>query len=161
MIVCFFILEGTMNLTEKINNDLKEAMKSNDSVKLQTIRSIRALILEFEKSGSGKKLDEEEEIKLLSSAAKKRKEAIEEYNKAGRKDLASIEEAELNIIMSYLPKQLTSDEIINKVKQLAGQIGAQSKADFPKLMPLAVKELKGKAEGKAIKEAVEKVLGVS
>ena len=161
MIVCFFILEGTMNLTEKINNDLKEAMKSNDSVKLQTIRSIRALILEFEKSGSGKKLDEEEDIKLLSSAAKKRKEAIEEYNKAGRKDLASIEEAELNIIMSYLPKQLTSDEIINKVKQLAGQIGAQSKADFPKLMPLAVKELKGKAEGKAIKEAVEKVLGVS
>ena len=161
MIVCFFIIEGKMNLTEKINNDLKEAMKSSDNIKLQTIRSIRALILEFEKSGSGKKMDEEEEIKLLSSAAKKRKEAIEEYNKAGRNDLASIEEAELNIIMSYLPKQLTSDEIIIKVKQLAGQIGAQSKADFPKLMPLAVKELKGKAEGKAIKEAVEKVLGVS
>jgi uncharacterized protein len=150
-----------MNLTEKINNDLKEAMKSNDSVRLQTIRSIRALILEFEKSGTGKKMDEEEEIKLLSSAAKKRKEAIEEYNKAGRNDLASIEVAELNIIMLYLPKQLTGDEIIEKVKQLAGQIGAQSKADFPKLMPLAVKELKGKAEGKAIKEAVEKVLGVS
>jgi len=150
-----------MNLTEKINNDLKEAMKSNDSLRLQTIRSIRALILEFEKSGSGKKLNEEEEIKLLSSAAKKRKEAIEEYKKAGREDLASNEEAELNIIMSYLPKQLTMDEIISKVKQLAEQIGAQSKADFPKLMPLAVKELKGKADGKAIKEAVEKVLGVN
>ena len=150
-----------MNLTEKINSDLKEAMKSNDSVKLQTIRSIRALILEFEKSGSGKKLDEEEEIKLLSSAAKKRKEAMEEYIKASRNDLASIEETELNIIMSYLPKQLTKDEIISKVKELAGQIGAQSKADFPKLMPLAVKELKGKADGKSIKEAVEKVLGVS
>ena len=150
-----------MNLTEKINSDLKEAMKSNDSVKLQTIRSIRALILEFEKSGSGKKLDEEEEIKLLSSAAKKRKEAMEEYIKASRNDLASIEETELNIIMSYLPKQLTKDEIISKVKELAGQIGAQSKVDFPKLMPLAVKELKGKADGKSIKEAVEKVLGVS
>lgn len=150
-----------MNLTEKINSDLKEAMKSNDSVKLQTIRSIRALILEFEKSGSGKKLDEEEEIKLLSSAAKKRKEAIEEYIKAARNDLASIEESELNIIMSYLPKQLTKDEIISKVKELAEQIGAQSKADFPKLMPLAVKELKGKADGKTIKEAVEKVLGVN
>lgn len=150
-----------MNLTEKINNDLKEAMKSNDNVRLQTIRSIRALILEFEKSGSGKKLDEDEEIKLLSSAAKKRKEAIEEYIKAGRNDLASIEESELNIIMSYLPKQLTKDEIISRVKDLAGQIGAQSKVDFPKLMPLAVKELKGKADGKSIKEAVEKVLGVS
>lgn len=150
-----------MNLTEKINNDLKDAMKSNDNVRLQTIRSIRALILEFEKSGTGKKLNEEEEIKLLSSAAKKRKEAIEEYVKAGRNDLASVEEAELNIIMSYLPKQLTMDEIISKVKQLAEQICAQTKADFPKLMPLAVKELKGQAEGKAIKEAVEKVLGVN
>jgi len=150
-----------MNLTEKINNDLKYAMKSNDNVRLQTIRSIRALILEFEKSGSAKKLNEEEEIKLLSSAAKKRKEAIEEYVKAGRNDLASVEEAELNIIMSYLPKQLTMDEIISKVKHLTEQIGAHTKADFPKLMPLAVKELKGLADGKAIKEAVEKVLGIN
>jgi len=150
-----------MNLTEKINSDLKEAMKSNDTVRLQTIRSIRALILEFEKSGTGKKLDSDEEIKLLTSAVKKRKEAIEEYVKAGRNDLASIEEAELKIIMSYLPKQLSMDEIISKVKQLADQIGAHSKTDFPKLMPLAVKELKGLADGKAIKEAVEKVLGVN
>jgi len=155
------MLEGIMNLTEKINNDLKNAMKSSDTVRLQTIRSIRALILEFEKSGTGKKLNEEEEIKLLSSAAKKRKEAIEEYVKAGRNDLASLEEAELKIIMSYLPKQLSMDEIISKVKQLAIQVDAQSKADFPKLMPLAVKELKGQADGKAIKEAVEKVLGVN
>ncbi|HSW54478.1 MAG TPA: GatB/YqeY domain-containing protein [Ignavibacteriaceae bacterium] len=150
-----------MNLTEKINSDLKEAMKSNETVRLQTIRSIRALILEFEKSGTGKKLNEEEEIKLLSSAAKKRKEAIEEFVKAGRNDLASLEEAELKIIMSYLPKQLSMDEIVLKVKQFADQIGAQTKADFPKLMPLAVKELKGMADGKAIKEAVEKVLGVN
>jgi len=150
-----------MNLTEKINNDLKEAMKSSDSLRLQTIRSIRALILEFEKSGSGKKLNPEEEIKLLSSAAKKRKEAMEEYIKADRQDLASLEEAELKIIMTYLPKQLTMDEIVSKIKELAAQIGAQNKADFPKLMPLAVKELKGQADGKAIKEAVEKVLGVS
>lgn len=150
-----------MNLTEKINSDLKEAMKSNDNVRLQTVRSIRALILEFEKSGTGKKLNEEEEIKLLSSAAKKRKEAIEEFLKAGRKDLASVEEAELNIIMSYLPTQLTMDEIISRIKQFADQIGAQTKTDFAKLMPVAVKELKGQADGKAIKEAVEKVLGVN
>jgi len=150
-----------MNLTEKINIDLKEAMKASDSLRLQTIRSIRALILEFEKSGLGKKLNPEEEIKLLSSAAKKRKEAMEEYIKAGRQDLASLEEVELKIIMTYLPKQLTMDEIVNKIKEVAAQIGAQTKADFPKLMPLAVKELKGQADGKAIKEAVEKVLGVS
>jgi uncharacterized protein YqeY len=149
-----------MNLTEKINKDLKEALKSNDKIRLQTIRSIRALILEFEKSGSGKNLNEEVEIKLLSTSAKKRKEAIEEYKKAKRDDLAAIEEAELNIIMSYLPKQLTTEEIINKVKTLAEGLGAKSKEDFPKLMPLAIKELRGKADGKVIKEAVEKVLGV-
>jgi uncharacterized protein YqeY len=150
-----------MNLTEKINSDLKDAMKSNDSVRLQTIRSIRALILEFEKSGSGKKLDSEEEIKLLSSAAKKRKEAIEEYVKAGRQDLASIEESELKIIMSYLPKQLSKDEILEKVKLIATEVGAINKTDFAKLMPVAIKELKGMADGKAVKEAVEKVLGAN
>ena len=150
-----------MNLAEKINQDLKVALKSNNKIRLQTIRSIRALILEFEKSGSGKKLNEEEEIKLLSTSAKKRKEAIEEYNKANRDDLAEIEEAELNIIMSYLPKQLTTEELINEVKMLADNMGAKTKEDFPKLMPSAIKELKGKADGKAIKEAVQKVLGVN
>ena len=95
-----------MNLKEKVNEDLKEALKSGDKIRLQTIRSIRALILEFEKSGSGKEFNEEEEIKLLSSAAKKRKESIEQYKNAGRNDLAQNEEAELNIIMGYLPKQL-------------------------------------------------------
>ena len=150
-----------MNLTEKINEDLKNALKANNKFRLETIRSIRALILEFEKSGSDKKLNEEEEIKLLSSAAKKRKEALEEYQKAGRDDLASVEEAELKIIMSYLPKQLTKEELIGKIKILAEQIGAKSKEDFPRLMPLAIKEFKGKSEGKLVKEAVEKVLGIS
>ena len=149
-----------MNLSEKINTDLKEAMKANDSIRLQTIRSIRAQILEFEKSGSGKKLDSEEEIKLLSTAAKKRKEAMEEYLKAGRKDLAATEEAELNIIMSYLPKQLSGEELVTKVKLIAGNIGAPSNSDFSKLMPAAIKELKGQADGKAVKEAVEKILGM-
>lgn len=149
-----------MNLSEKINTDLKEAMKANDSIRLQTIRSIRAQILEFEKSGSGKKLDSEEEIKLLSTAAKKRKEAMEEYLKAGRKDLSATEEAELNIIMSYLPKQLSGEELMAKVKQISENIGATNNSDFSKLMPAAIKELKGQADGKAIKEAVEKILGM-
>ena len=63
--------------------------------------------------------------------------------------------------MSYLPAQLTTEELLNKVKMLADSIGAKTKEDFPKLMPTAIKELKGKADGKAIKEAVQKVLGVS
>jgi len=147
-----------MNLSEKINIDLKEAMKSGDKLRLETIRSIRALILEFEKSGSGKELSPEEEIKMLSTAAKKRKEAFEQFTNAGRTELADKEEKELKIIEEYLPKQLSKEEILIEIKKLANEIGANSKEDFSKLMPLAAKNLKGKAEGKIIKEIVESFL---
>jgi uncharacterized protein YqeY len=148
-----------MNLKEKINEDLKAAIKSGDKLRLETIRSIRALILEFEKSGSGKELNEEEETRMLTSAVKKRKDSIELYRTGNREDLASKEEAELNILMEYLPKQLTEEEISEKIKKMADEIGAKSKADFPKLMPLVMKELKGKADGKVVKSIVDRILG--
>jgi len=147
-----------MALKDKITEELKNAMKSGDKVRLETIRSIRALILEFEKSGADMKLTEEDEIRLVTSAVKKRKESIEQFQKAGRTDLSDKEEKELAILLEFLPKQMTQDEIVEYVKNIAAEIGAVSKADFPKLMPLVVKNLKGKAEGKAIKEAVEKIL---
>ena len=147
-----------MNLKDKINQDLKEAMKSGDKIRLQTIRSIRAGILEFEKSGAGKQMDEAEEIKLLSTAAKKRKESIEQFRKGGREELAVSEEAELKVIMEYLPAQLNSDEIESVVKKIAEETGSSTKADFGKLMSAAMKELKGKADGNIVKKMVEKVL---
>jgi len=147
-----------MSLKEKINLDIKEALKSGDKLRLSTVRSIRALILEFEKSGSGKEFNKEEEIKLLSTAAKKRKESIEQYRNAGREDLASVEEAELKVIMGYLPKQLDEKEVEEIVCKLAKETGAVSNEDFRKLMPAAMKELKGRADGKVVKAIVEKVL---
>ncbi len=150
-----------MSLRDKINEDLKSAMKSGDKLKLETIRSIRALILEFEKSGTGKELNAEEEIKLLSSAANKRKDAIEQYRLAKREDLAAKEEKELNIIQEYLPKQLTEEEIREEIKKVAESIGAKSKEDFSKLMPQVMKLLKGKADGKVVKSAVENFLGMN
>lgn len=148
-----------MNLKDKINQDLKDAMKSGDKIKLETIRSVRALILEFEKSGAGKELTAEDEVKMLSTAVKKRKDSIEQFRNAGREELASKEEKELEILLSYLPKQLSEDEIADKIKLLAAEIGAKTKEDFPKLMPLVMKELKGKADGKLVKTLVEKFLG--
>ncbi|MCZ7604324.1 MAG: GatB/YqeY domain-containing protein [Melioribacteraceae bacterium] len=147
-----------MTLKEKINTDLTQAMKSGDKLRLTTIRSIRALILEFEKSGKDKTLSPDEEIAMLTGAAKKRKDSIEQFRAAKRDDLADKEEAELNIILEYLPKQLSQEEVLTEVQKIAKEIDAKSKQDFPKLMPLAVKQLKGKADGKLIKEAVEKVL---
>ncbi len=147
-----------MNLKEKINADLKEAMKAKDKIKLATVRSIRALILEHEKSGAATELSVDDELKMLTSAAKKRRESIEQFEKAGRNDLAEKEKAELEIIVKYLPKQLSEQEIENEVSRIAQEVGATTKADFPKLMPLAVKHLKGKADGKLIRIAVEKIL---
>jgi hypothetical protein len=148
-----------MSLKDKITQELKDSMKSGDKIRLETIRSIRALILEFEKSGIGKELAAEDELKMLLSAAKKRKESIEQFRNAGRIELAEKEETELKIIEEFLPKQLSIDEVTNEVKNIASEIGAATKEDFPKLMPAAVKALKGKADGKLIKEIVEKILG--
>ncbi|MEO8231883.1 MAG: GatB/YqeY domain-containing protein [Ignavibacteriota bacterium] len=148
-----------MNLKDRISQDLKDAMKSGDKTRLTVVRSIRALILEFEKSGIAKELNAEEEIKMLSTAANKRKDSIEQFRNAARNDLADKEEVELKILMDYLPKQMDETEIKNEVVRLASEIGAQSKEDFPKLMPLVMKELKGKADGKIVKSIVENFLG--
>jgi len=148
-----------MSLKEKINDDLKIAMKSGDKIKLNAIRSIRASILELEKSGGFKgKITPDDELRILSSAVKKRKEAIEQFQKAGRKELLERETRELKIIQEYLPEQLTEEEIESEIQKLARQINASSKADFSRLMPLAIKTLKGRADGRIIREIVEKIL---
>ncbi|MDA3860459.1 MAG: GatB/YqeY domain-containing protein [Melioribacteraceae bacterium] len=148
-----------MSLKDKINSDLKDAMKAGDKVKLSTVRSIRALILEFEKSGANRELTSEEELGLISSAAKKRRDSIEQYTNAGRTDLVDVEEKELAILSEYLPKQLTNEELEAEIRKIANEVGAIEKSDFPKLMPVAAKALKGKADGKKIKEIVDKILG--
>ena len=148
-----------MNLTERINIDLKQSMKMGDKLRTETIRSIRALILEFQKSGSGKELNSEEEVKLLTGAAKRRRDSIEQFRNAGREDLAVKEEKELEILQEYLPKQLTSNEIKTEVVRIAKELNAVSKEDFPKLMPAVMKELKGKADGKEVRTVVEEYLG--
>ena len=147
-----------MNLKEKINIDLKSAMKEGNKLRLQTIRSIRALIIEFEKSGTGKELNNEAELKLLTSAAKRRKDSIEQFRNANREDLAQKEETELKIIQTYLPKQLSEDELKIKIYEIAKLIDANKKEDFPKLMPAVMKELKGMADGKFIKKIVTELL---
>ena len=98
-----------MALTEKINEDLKAAMKSGDSVKLNTIRSIRTRIIELSKRGTGSAITPEDEMTILLSEAKKRKEAIEMYQKGGRTDLSDQEQRELEIINGYLPKQISRE----------------------------------------------------
>jgi uncharacterized protein YqeY len=137
-------------IKEKVNELMKEAMKSGDKIKLETLRSIRAAIIEFEKSGSGKELNEEEELKIINSLVKKRKESIEIFEKANRLDLAEKEKQELEILKSFLPEQLSEEEISRKLDEIISQVGAKDPKDFGKVMGLAMKEFKGRADGKLV-----------
>jgi hypothetical protein len=148
-----------MALTEKINDDLKAAMKSGDSIKLNTIRSIRSKIIELSKRGTGSTMTPEDELTILLSEAKKRKEAIEMYQKGGRTDLSDQEQRELEIINEYLPKQMSREEAGDMVKKIIQEVGAVSGKDFGKVMPAAMKELKGKIDGKVVQEIVKEQLG--
>ncbi len=147
-----------MSLTEKIEADLKEAMKSGEKARLLTVRSIRAALLELQKRGTGT-VSPEDEIQAVLGAAKKRKEAIEMYEKAGREDLASAERTELEIIQSYLPQQVSEEEAASIIERIIAETGAHGPDDFRKVMPLAMKELKGRMDGKVVQGLVKTRMG--
>jgi len=148
-----------MTLNERINNDLKEALKSRDRTRLDTLRLLRAGMIELSKRGTGKEITPEDELSVLTAAVKKRKEAIELYEKGGRADLAHQERQELDVISSYLPKQLSKEEAEQVIQRIISETGASSSKDFRKVMPLAMKELKGRIEGKLVQEIVKSKLG--
>ena len=147
-----------MNLTQRINEDLKTAMKSGNKLRLETLRMLRAQIIEFEKKGLDRPMNEDDEMSILISASKKRKEAIEIFTKAGRMELVEQETKELEIISEYLPKQLSRENAENIVENLIQQSGAASMKDLGKVMPIAMKELKGKIDSKVISEIVKQKL---
>jgi uncharacterized protein YqeY len=146
-------------LIDKISEDLKAAMKSREKLRLETIRTLRAALLEkqVEKRPLGG-MNSEDETNVLISACKKRKESIEIFRNAGRNDLADQEEKELMIIQEYLPKQLSKDEVESIIRQKINDIGAINSNDFSKVMPIVMKELKGKADGRIVQETVKLLL---
>ena len=147
-----------MTFEQKINEDLKESMKSGDKLRLETLRSLRASIIEFSKSGTGKDMSEEDAQKILLNASKKRKDAIEMYKQAGRQDLLEKEESELAIISAYLPEQLSESEVVDALKSIIQQAGAEGPKDMGKVMGLAMKELRGKADGTLVQQCLKQLL---
>lgn len=144
-----------MGLKEQITADLTAAMKTGEKSKLDVLRALRAGILEFEKSGSGKDLTDEDVMKILLTASKKRKEAMELFAANNRPELAQKEKEELEVISSYLPKQMTSDEITTRVLEVIAEVSASGPQDTNKVIPVLMKELKGKADGKLVQEIVK------
>ncbi len=152
-----------MTLKETLSDHIKNAMLQKDALRLGTLRMIKAKLLEkeVEKRTSPDKVGvtAEDEMQVLISSAKMRKESIEEFEKAGRKDLADKERAELEIIQEYLPKQMSREEVEKIVNELAASLGAQTQKDFGKLMGAVMKELRGKVDGKIVQEVVKAKLG--
>lgn len=147
-----------MALTDIINEQLKAAMKAGDKVRLETLRSIRAGILEFEKSGAGRDMTPDDELKILNSAAKKRRDAIEQYDTHGRTEAAAQERAELAVIQEFLPAQLSEAEVEAAVREVIAQVGASGPGDVGKVMGAAMKTLKGKADGTLIQATAKRLL---
>jgi uncharacterized protein YqeY len=150
-----------MTLTQQISDDIRAAMKSGEKLKLETLRTVRAVMIEMTKRGTGTELTPEEEISALLASAKKRKEAIDIYRQAGREDLARQEEQELTIINSYLPKQMSREEAEGVITGIISQSGAASMKDIGKVMGAAMKELKGKFDGSLVQQIVKQKLGGS
>lgn len=149
-----------MGLGEKIDNDLKDALKSGDSLRRLVLGMVKSAIhnkeIELGKKEEG--LPEEEILAAVLSEAKKRKDAIEEYKKAEREDLAEKEEQELVILKDYLPKELDVNEVRTELKKVVSELGVTGKENLGRVMGEAMKRLRGRADGKVVKEELEKML---
>lgn len=145
-----------MTLTEKIANDMKEAMKSGDKTKLGTLRMVRAALLELQKSGS--EVTPDLELRAVQKQAASRKDAMQQFVAAGRNDLAEVERVELAIIEAYLPQQLSDDEIRAKVRELITDTGASGPNDFKLVMPKAMAAMRGLADGNRVQAVVREEL---
>lgn len=148
-----------MALFEKVNEDIKTAMKERDKVALETLRNIKKVFLEAKTApGANDTLEDADALKMIQKLAKQGKESAQTYIDAGRQDLADAELAQVSVIERYLPEQLSEAEIEKIVKTIIEQTGAASMKDMGKVMGMANKQLAGKADGKTISSIVKKLL---
>lgn len=148
-----------MSLKETIEADIKKAMLAKDKDTLRALRGIKSMILLAEtEKGSGDGISNDKEIALLMKAAKQRKDSADIYKQQGREDLAENELLEVEVIERYLPKQLSEEELEEKLQAIISETGASGPSDMGKVMGKATKELAGKADGKTISKLVKKLL---
>jgi uncharacterized protein YqeY len=145
-------------ISDKISNDLKEALKSGDRSKVSILRMVKAAIKnkEIEK---GSPLNDEEILGILRSFVKKANESIEQFSKAGRTELAEKEKTELGIIQDYLPQQIGEDEIRRIISDVVSGSGAAGPKDMGKIMKGVMEKIKGQADGKLVSSLVKEALG--
>lgn len=144
-----------MNLLEKIEVDLKNAMKAGDTVRAGTLKMLKSDIA-YEKGKTGKELTDELIIDIVSRSAKRRRDSIKEFQKGNRQDLVDKETKELAIVEEYLPKQMSEEEIDKHISEKLASLGAVTQKDIGRVMGEIMKDLKGKADGGVVKTILSK-----
>jgi uncharacterized protein len=148
-----------MTLSDKINDDLKEAMKSREKEKLEALRNIKKVIIEAKSvKGAGSELDDDEVLKIISRLAKQGSESAAIYQQQGRSDLYEQEMFQVGVFEKYLPAKLTEEELTGAIKAIIAELGVTSMKDMGKVMGMASKKLAGLAEGKDISAKVKDLL---
>jgi hypothetical protein len=147
-----------VSIKEKLRADLVTAMKARDELKVSTLRLVSSSIKNRE-IDERKELDDEGVLAVLTTAAKQRRDSIDQYEKGGRQDLADKEKAELVIIQEYLPQQLSKEEVAAFIKEAIAETGAAGAKDMGKVMKALMPKVKGKADGKLVNELVKELLG--
>lgn len=148
-------------IKERLAADLKEAMRAQDDVRRRTLRALQSALTRkeiAEREGGAATLSEEQELAVLQKEAKQRRESIEQFEEAGRDDLAEREREELAVIQEYLPQQLSAEEIRDAVQAIVDDVGATSMADMGAVMGRAMGALRGRADGNRVREIVEEIL---
>lgn len=155
----FFLKLKKAMLYDQVSNDIKEAMKARDKVRLETLRNIKKVFIEAKTApGANDTLEDAAALKILAKLAKQGKESAETFRQQNREDLAEEELAQVRVIEEYLPKPLSAEEIEAKVKEIIAQTGASSIKEMGKVMGVASKQMAGKADGKMISDIVKKLL---
>ena len=147
-----------MVLYEKIQSDMYTAMKDGEKEKASTLRTVLAK-LKDKQIDAREPLSEKDEIKVLQTLVKQRKESIDLYQKGGRSELAEAESFELEIINTYLPEMMNEDDVRNLIEEIIEETGAQSMSDLGKVMPQIMKQGKGLIDGKTAQRIVSEILG--
>lgn len=147
-------------LKQQLHDQLKEAMKAQDELQKSVVRMLLSAITYFEiqKGGAGYSATDEDVISVIEKQVKQRKDSIEQFEKAGRQELADKEKEEMDILKKYLPEQLSEEEIKNLIQDAITQTGAKTPQDMGKVMGALVPQTKGKADGSLVSKLVKEVL---
>ena len=147
-----------MTLAEKIDADIKEAMKARDAIKLSTLRMLKAGMKNLEIEKKAEKLEDKDVMGIISKQVKQHKDSIDGFTKGNRQDLVDKETAELKILESYMPKMMAADDLKIIVKSAMASVDAKGRADMGKVMKAAMEEAKGAADGKMLSQLVSEEL---